>query len=496
MKKIILPLLALTISVTSCDKYLDINQDPNSPSEGNVTSDLIITGSEMNLATSYGNFFRILGGYYSEQYAQLFGTSNYTDYSQFISSQVRTSSTYSQLNTRVLANLQTIRNKSVESQDWGTNLAATTLRVFTYQTLIDAYGETPYTEALNESILAPKYDDGNVVYAGILAELDEALSKVTDNSTVVETFLFGKSTAKEWVQFANALKLKILMRMSKVQDVKSQVAALIAENRFPTADVAWKGIWADEQGKANPYYQEEFASYFGSTQKNVSLNLALLATMEDSQDGRLAKFFDVNTSKQYRGGVSGTNFSTSKVYNSDYFCRPAIVYNSPVHLISVSETEFFLAEYFARYGTAAEAKMHYDAAIRASFVSAGLNSSDADIVLNGVYAYNNANYEKLIGVQKWVALSGTNNFEAWCELRRLKYPAFGSVSGETIYDVSSDTYKPELLIPGTLYTPIQVFGEIGNNTILQRVRYAQSSTNANSNAPSVKPDKDPVFWAK
>jgi hypothetical protein len=292
MKKIILPLVAIAIGVTSCKKYLDINVDPNSPSTENVTSNLILPGVEMNLATSYGNFFRILGGYYSEQYAHLFGTSNYVDYSQFVTSQTRSSGTYTQLNTRVLNNLQTIREKSVATSSWGDNLAATTLRAFTLQALVDAYGETPYTEGWNKDILAPKYDNGDVVYNGILAELNDALSKVSDDTPVIESFLFGKSNSAKWIKFANALKLKILMRMSKAQDVKSQLATLIAENNFPTEDVAWAGIWADEPGKANPYYQEEFAAYFGSTQKNVTLNLALSAVMEESNDARLAAFFD------------------------------------------------------------------------------------------------------------------------------------------------------------------------------------------------------------
>ena len=496
MKKIFLPLLALAITATSCDKYLDINQDPNSPSQENVTNDLIIKGVELNLATSYGNFFRTLGGYYAQQYSQLFGTSNYLDFSQFITSQNRSSGTYTQLNTRVLNNLETIRKNAVASSDWGTNLAATTLRAFTYQVLVDAYGETPYTEALREDIQAPKYDEGSVVYNGVIAELDEALSKVNDNTPVIETFLFGKSSSKEWIQFANALKLKMLMRMSKVQDVKSQVATLIANNNFPATDVSWAGIWADETGKANPFYQEEFASYFGSTQKNVSLNLALLATMEDSEDARLAKFFDANSSGQYKGGVSGTNFSTSKVYNAAFFNRPSVKFNTPVYLISKAEVEFFIAEYYAQNGAAANAKTHYDNAIKASFVSAGLTAADADNIINGAYAYNNANYQKLIGIQKWAALAGTNNFEAWTELRRLKFPTFGNVSGTDIYAAASDTYRPELLVPGTLYTPISVFGELGDKTILQRIRYAQSSTNSNSNAPSVKPDKEPIFWAK
>ena len=33
--------------------------------------------------------------------------------------------------------------------EWGTYLAATTLRVFTYQALVDAYGSIPYSEAFD-----------------------------------------------------------------------------------------------------------------------------------------------------------------------------------------------------------------------------------------------------------------------------------------------------------------------------------------------------------
>lgn len=498
MKKIILPLVALTIGFTACDSYLDINTNPNAPVEESLTNEVIFPGAELNLANGYGNYLRTLGGYYSQQYAHMFGTSNYLDFSQFITSQVRSNRTYSQMNTLLLKNLETIRDNATEEEDWGAYLAATTLRVFAIQALVDAYGEIPYTEALNADILSPKYDEGNVIYSGILTELNEAMAKITDPSVpVAATFLLGESaTANDWLQFANALKLRILMRMSNVQDVDADVASLLAEDNFPATDIAYTGIWANETGKANPFYQEEFASYFGSTQRNVSLNLALSSAMEDSNDARLQVFFDENADGEYKGGVSGTNFSTSKVYQSTYFNRPTIKYNSPVYLITKAETAFFMAEYYASKGASVDAKTYYEEAITESFLSAGLSAADAEKVYTGKYAYDNANYKRLIGIQKWVALSGTNNFEAWCELRRLKYPAFGTVSGDDIYDAASDTFQPQLLVPGTLYTPINVFGELGDRTLLQRIRYAQNSTNANTNAPAVKPDTEPVFWAK
>jgi len=47
---------------------------------------------------------------------------------------------------------------------------------------------------------------------------------------------------------------------------------------------------------------------------------------------------------------------------------------------------------------------------------------------------DNDNYKELIGIQKWIALGETNNFEAWCELRCLDYPKFTTVTDDNIYD--------------------------------------------------------------
>ena len=61
MKKyIVMSALALGLCMSSCDSYLDINQNPQSPSEANVTSSMIMPGAEMAIANAYGNYLRIL----------------------------------------------------------------------------------------------------------------------------------------------------------------------------------------------------------------------------------------------------------------------------------------------------------------------------------------------------------------------------------------------------------------------------------------------------
>ena len=435
MKKLaIISTIILGMTVASCDSYLDINQDPNSPTEENMTPSIMLPAAEMGLAATYGNLLRIPGGYFSQHYAHMFGTSNYVDYSQFTMSPVRSSSAYSQLNRVALKNLQTIRNMAEENEEWGTYLAATTLRCFTYQALVDCYGSVPYTEALDISNSSPHYDEGATVYEGIVKELDEALAKAGANDIVATNFLYQGQNAANWIKFANALKLKILSRESGVANVDAQIAAIISEGNLPTEDVAYTSCWSNETGQMNPYYSEEFSTAFGSTQINVTANLALVGTMQlkDAngdvvyEDPRLAAFFDTNSSGEFTGGVSGTNYSTSDNYKAAYWCRPKMAYNSPVYLITVAETEFFIAEYFARKNDAAQAAAHYAAAVEASFESAGVSGANDYIARN---PYDQNSYKRVLGIANWVALAGVNNFESWCELRRLRYPAFGSVTG-------------------------------------------------------------------
>ena len=380
---------------------------------------------------------------------------------------------------------------STNNEDWGTYMAATTLRAFAYQALVDCYGEVPYTEALNPSIPSPVYDDGATIYNGILAELNEALDKVSGSETVATSFLFPSATAGKWIQFANALKLRILMRMSDVENVQSQLASLIAENNFPTEDVCFANCWANESGKANPFFWEELSATSG-TQKNVILNIALWKTMEAAEDARLGAFFSKNSSGAYTGGVSGTNFSLSSSFQAAYWSRPTGDYDTPVYLISVAETKFFLAEYEARYGSESKAEEYYKAAIEASFATAGVKGAEA--VLEA-YPWDANNYQKVIGIQKWVALSGINSYEAWCELRRLVYPAFGTITGDDLTD-EGDRFDTGLYVPGTLYTPIDFNASLGANKVLQRFPYAESSANRNENTPDYPGDASPVFWAK
>ena len=97
---------------------------------------------------------------------------------------------------------------------------------------------------------------------------------------------------------------------------------------------------------------------------------------------------------------------------------------------------------------------------------------------------------------KWVALAGVNGFEGYTEARRLGQPAFGTVTGKDMYPAGKGALDLSLYETGKLYTPYQVFNQVGNNHLLARFPYPESSTARNSNAPSFPGYLEPIFWAK
>lgn len=501
MKKTIITLAAATVlGLTSCQNWLDINTDPNSVSEGNLTCDMIFPGAEMNLAVSYADYLNIVGGYFTQYYAHQAGTSNYVDYSQFKMSATRSDGTYAQLMQRVMPNVKVMQKKAEAISEWGTSLAATTLRAFAYQLLVDCYGEMPYTEAQDVSNLNPKFDDGQVIYEGIIKELDEALEIANPDQKVAKNFTFPDGKADGWIKFANAQKLKMLMRMADVKDVSAEVKKIIDGGNLPTEDIKMEGCWSKEAGHESPFFGEEFSTLGGSTQINVIANIAIIATMlqkDDEgvviyEDPRLAAFFEPNGSGNFEGNISGTNLSTASdpYKNTTNWCRPVASYDMPVYFITVAEVEFFLAEYYARYGTPAEAKEHYENAIRASFTTAGVDGAEDNIVMN---PYDGSNFRKSIGNAKWVALAGINGFEAYTENRRLNYPEFGAIEGKDMYS-GSGALKTDGYAPYTLHTPYLVFDQVGSKKMLERFPYPESTVTRNSKCPEFPGYTKPVFW--
>lgn len=487
--------------LTACDSYLDINDNPNNATEDQLTASNIFPGCETAFMNIYGGTWHYMGAFQSWQFAQSASVWQWGQISRGDVTNETGNSGYSNVYQYVLNDLAVVLRKAEAEEDWGTYLAATTLRAQALQIIVDAFGDAPYTEALDLTNLAPKWDSGADVYAGILAELNTALEKpILGNKVVCTSMLLGSgATGDDWIQVANAVKLRLLMRISNVQNVQSELAALIAEDNFPTYDVAWKGIFSPSQYKCNPFYGQFTDT--GNHAPYCQMNIATQKVYEAGQDTRRDRYWLVQNDGKYVGWLSGcypgNEFAQS--YNGNGKVSNAnLHYDDPVYLITLAEIEFFKAEYEARYGSASAAQEHYENAIKASFTeTAGLPEADAASVI-AAWPYNQNEWAKCIGIQKWLHLTSVNGFEGWCELRRLKYPAFGAVSGDDLIQHTKDaTINMDLLVAGDIYTTPswERASQLPANTVIQRWIYPSDSSNQNPNTPSPVAITTPIFWA-
>lgn len=139
----------------------------------------------------------------------------------------------------------------------------TIFRVLLFSFMTDFYGDVYYSQALKaqEGILYPTYDKQQDIYTGLLKELDDANTLIaTGTETISPTYdLVFQGNKLQWQEFANSLKLRLLMRASgKLPDAATQIAAIVnngsgtpvfntAEDNVSisyigtTGDNSWKG---------------------------------------------------------------------------------------------------------------------------------------------------------------------------------------------------------------------------------------------------------------
>ncbi|MDP4284166.1 MAG: SusD/RagB family nutrient-binding outer membrane lipoprotein [Bacteroidota bacterium] len=121
----------------------------------------------------------------------------------------------------------------------------TIFRVLLFSFMTDFYGDVYYSQALKarDGILYPKYDKQADIYAGLLKELDDANTLIANGTEPISSTydLVFQGDKLKWQEFANSLKLRLLMRESnKVPGAAAQIAAIVSNPSatpvFSTAD--------------------------------------------------------------------------------------------------------------------------------------------------------------------------------------------------------------------------------------------------------------------
>jgi hypothetical protein len=284
------------IAATSCKKYLDVNNNPNAPTD--VTPDLILPAALAQTAANnvtFNSYGAWTGGYQAN-------AGGYGGFGSVLTYNYATtdnnglwSSSFNNLN-----DYQTIINKTDATGPYKNYFAiAKIMKAFCYLRLIDVYNDVPYSEALKGiANLTPKYDKAEDVYVGLFAELDQAIGALAlpnDPQSTIPTTTSANSQRidvtfggaddftsfevidgvgkgypnSKWTEFANTLKLKMLVRIREVPSLATTFnaqKAKLATATFISYDVRIQPGYTAQSGKQNPSWN----AYAWDASGNVS----------------------------------------------------------------------------------------------------------------------------------------------------------------------------------------------------------------------------------
>ena len=501
----LLPAALLVLGLGACTKDFDaINTDPNKPLD--VPANLVFTRA-LKWGTLYDSDQQLGEHLHANQWVQFFANSTpgfITDMYQNNDGFVTPfwNDCYANFGADIQ---QAIRLSAGKPEDVNRHAQARIWKVFIMHRITDYWGDVPYFDAFKggtEGVTMPAYDKQEDIYADMLKELREAADEMDDAKTGnygaadliygnPTSLVYGGSTVAgvnaKWRRFANSLRLRLALRISKANPAMAEQnvrAALAAGVMTTSADAA---IMTNASGLR--ISQNSLATVLNFNDSRISRTI--VEQLRSTNDPRLPLYVGVapgaaagaNDTLRYRGlpnGLSAAQLATPRYSNAassfstagPLFLQPA----NPQLILTYAEVCFLRAEATLKgwdSGTRT-AQQWYEAGVQEAITMRpfSLTSAVATTYLAqpGI-AYSSINALNQIITQKWLSMFGNNGFEAYAEYRRTGFPVLrpGASLGQT-----NGTVPRRLLYPSTeaTYNPAgyaQAIAHQGPNLLTTRV---------------------------
>lgn len=271
-------------SLVGCKDFFDINRDPNNPTD--VPLNQLLPSVQVDAAGALGinsGGLSQIATTYVHQTVQRGTTIN--DYA-VVGDDFGVATPWTVFYTRALQDIEEILVKAGETDATHYTGVAKIMKAYFYSILVDVYGDVPFSEACNANEFPnPKYDLGEEIYPQLLTMLDEGIAALGTESTLspgVDDLFYGGDRDK-WRKFARTVKLKMYSQVRLVQNVSSEVNALLADEDALIANAGEdfqfnynSGVSPDNR---NPAYVQEWAPntaqyymspYFYEMMKNMN----------------------------------------------------------------------------------------------------------------------------------------------------------------------------------------------------------------------------------
>ena len=345
---------------------------------------------------------------------------------------------------------------------------ALTWRALLFQLLTDLHGDIPYHEAgkgaLNQEF-NPAFDSQEEVYAQLFGDLEEAVELMNGTGTgfADQDLLHYQGDLSKWKKFANSLRLRLAMRLVKVDEAWAQQEAEAAVNSDG-------GVMSDVDDSAYNFHQDfpdrdhENPNSWVMRNFNTSyLSQTLVDWMQERGDPRIQIYgavvrdgepIEVEDPDMLKGMPNGYLEGDIVDHESwDVNCRddggdlnpdecsvadyaqvhPQLIQpEAPLFHITYPQVSFMLAEANVRgWNVPGSAEQHYENGVRGAMEQLRIYDPDATVSDEEIDTYLSDNPFPLDGAQEeqlrqineeyWAA-SFMDGLESWNNWRRSGYP--------------------------------------------------------------------------
>jgi hypothetical protein len=346
-----------------------------------------------------------------------------------------------------LANYDYVEKSSTTAQSAPYKAIAMIMKAYIFQTLVDCYGNIPYTQALKSGtpqILKPAYDNQQDIYDSLVIKLNGAMTIInnltSDAATVGSHDIIYNGDMGAWLKFANTLKLKMLVQESGISARASYISSAIPSSST-TADFIGAGEGAlanpgflNSAYKMNPFW-EAYYKVDGSQQTDgLTYTMAgqdACDFLSSNNDPRKLLIFAPYTAGgsvikgNYFGALLLGTVPTTSPLGPGLLKGPT----QSAPLLTDFESLFIQAEAASKGIITGNVKALYESGVTQSIVYLGGSAADAtDYLSQGGKPLVNFDEApsalETIITQKWIALNGINPLPIWTDYRRTHFPSF------------------------------------------------------------------------
>jgi hypothetical protein len=360
------------------------------------------------------------------------------------------------------------------------------LKVLAMHRVSDIYGPVIYTHyGIINGDGSITYDSQDEAYRAFFKDLQQAIDTLTvyaNNPASNAARLWAPfdyvyaGDYRQWVKFANSLRLRLAIRVSKVApQLASQQGQAALAHPFGLLKENADNFLIDIGNTAHPL------NVISGTWGDIRMGAPMESVLTGLADPRLPRYF--LPSQDYKPGYKGIRNGIAIIDKSSYAGFSALAVLPPkIQLMTCAEVYFLKAEAALRgWAGAGEAKTNYENGIRYSMgqhavdgtayitddLSQPAKYTDPQNAANDVLdatgglcsatvKWNEAlgfeqKLEKII-LQKWIAMFPDGQ-EAWSEFRRTGYPSlFPVVINNSGGKISSTQFIRRINFPSSEYS--------------------------------------------